>query len=632
MQIFELHFNPETKKDQVFDSFVYEPENIYEKKLGSLSMIGEIQNALPESKKLLNDLSLIIKKNYYTLSVKTPEKALTRSLKAANKFLSEEIKKDNVNWLGNLNFAALSLSDYSITFSKTGDIKILLIRGGQINDVGKNLKLEDIEPYPLKIFFNVISGKLIKNDIILVLTKGVFDFLSQEERINKIAEISQTEEINKENIEKIISSSFLGKNDESKISGICFLAIKKEASPKNKKEKKVNLKPLKNIKRISFESEEKFSLKQRIFDILSDKTEKIKNTLKFSSKNKKVFIFINNVFGFLPRLFNKLNSMNRNKSTFFRGFKENNLLPRTNPGVEEYKKKYEYPSAKKIIVLSIVLLVILLFGFFIFNNQKKNRDTKTLLLKIQDEINQADNLLAIGNNEKAGSLLENIWKEILSANKEKKLSGKNILSLKKSVKQKFEKINLEIIENPEITKNIDNNLFYSPSSSLVRRPSFNFHFGPSASYLSNIYFLDKKTCEIIKYHRLPNGKFASPRKWMKDKSHCLKPKSMAIDKSIWILNENNSISRYYKGYYKEIINLRVSPAIEDITKIKTGTNTPYLYLIEPIQKRVIVANKKGKIIKQFQSEKFNNLKDVAFSKDGKIIYIQNGEKVYQIKL
>ncbi len=74
MQIFELHFNPKLKEDQIFDSFVYEPENTYEKNLGSLYIVGELQNALPQNSKFLDDLAKIIKKNYYTFSIKSPEK------------------------------------------------------------------------------------------------------------------------------------------------------------------------------------------------------------------------------------------------------------------------------------------------------------------------------------------------------------------------------------------------------------------------------------------------------------------------------------------------------------------------------------------------------------------------------
>ena len=68
MQIFELHFNPKLNKDQLLDSFVYEPQNIYEKRLGSLYIVGKLQNTFSknsiqgrgnESKKtnLLNELA-----------------------------------------------------------------------------------------------------------------------------------------------------------------------------------------------------------------------------------------------------------------------------------------------------------------------------------------------------------------------------------------------------------------------------------------------------------------------------------------------------------------------------------------------------------------------------------------------
>jgi len=198
MQLFEFHFNPKLKEDYFFDSFVYEPENAYEKKLGSLYLAGDLQNALPFNSKFLDNLAQIIKKNYYNSWGQFPqtgtvpiEKALSESLKKANDFLAEEVKKENVSWLGNLNFAVLSIKDLNLCFTKTGNLKILLIRGGQIIDIGKNLDLQEIEPYPLKIFFNVVSGKLIQNDTILVLTKKIFDFFTQQNILDKISKVKR---------------------------------------------------------------------------------------------------------------------------------------------------------------------------------------------------------------------------------------------------------------------------------------------------------------------------------------------------------------------------------------------------------------------------------------------------------
>jgi len=232
MQIFEFHFNPKLKQDYFFDSFVYEPENAYERKLGSLYLAGDLKNALPQNSKFLEELAQIIKKNYYNFSFKHPGKGLSESLRKANDFLAEKIKKEDVSWLANLNFAVLSVKNFDLTFTKTGDLNILLIRQGQIIDLSQNLNFQETEPYPLKVFFNVVSGKLIPDDIILVLTKDIFDFFVQQNLLDKI---SETKEINKKIIKEILPPKLFTKDEGTKVSGICFLALlKDEPADKNK--------------------------------------------------------------------------------------------------------------------------------------------------------------------------------------------------------------------------------------------------------------------------------------------------------------------------------------------------------------------------------------------------------------
>jgi len=265
MQIFELHFNPRTRDDHFFDSFVYEPENIYEKKLGSLFAVGELKNALPQNSKLLDNLARAIKNEYYTLSLKTPEKAMSEGLKKANDFLAQEIKKENVSWLGNLNFALISLKSFDLIFTKSGNLKIVLIRGGKIIDIGKNLDLQEIEPYPLKIFFNLVSGKLATKDIILVFTKEIYDFFLEQKLLEQI---SRLEPMSRKKIKELLSISPFSQKNGGGIFGICFLVVLNQGvaiqkGPKEiflKREKKFLFpkiftsfkKPFQKIRRFSF--------------------------------------------------------------------------------------------------------------------------------------------------------------------------------------------------------------------------------------------------------------------------------------------------------------------------------------------------------------------------------------------
>ena len=106
-------------------------------------MAGEVKNAFSsQSKNFLESIAKTIKKNYYSHSASGAEKSLANTLKKTNEFLDREIKKENVSWLGNLNFAALSLKNNDLVFTKAGDIKILLVRAGKITNIGKNLNLE----------------------------------------------------------------------------------------------------------------------------------------------------------------------------------------------------------------------------------------------------------------------------------------------------------------------------------------------------------------------------------------------------------------------------------------------------------------------------------------------------------
>lgn len=170
-------------------------------------------------------------------------------------------------------------------------------------------------------------------------------------------------------------------------------------------------------------------------------------------------------------------------------------------------------------------------------------------------------------------------------------------------------------------------------SFFLKLPYSDFNFVGLSSYQRNIYFLDKEKGEIIKYlWPLNNGK-ESPQFWLNPQTKkATDSKSMAIDGSIWILNENNTISRYHNNQYQADLIFDIFPFPKRFYKILTLSHLSYLYILEPIQNRIIILEKTGEIFKQFQVKKFENLKDFTISEDGKTIYLLNHQAVYQINL
>lgn len=689
MRIFELHFNPRAKNEtaeQIFDSFCYEPENIYERRVGSLYMVGELRNLLPQNLRLLNNLSQVIKGKFYASPLQVPEKAFEEGLKKANEFLAEEVSKENVSWLGNLNFAVLALKTqtqniFLLNFTKVGNIKILLLRGGQIIDIGKNLDFEEIEPYPLKIFTNAVSGKLFFGDKIMILTQEVYDFFSNppkfsEEKFgrakqNLLNEFIKIESFEEKKIREILKPK---EKELSEISGI-FLFIDTEKEP------------LEKPRIVTFQKElEKLSIKEVFSPLIKIS---VKFILFFQNTFNKIISKLSNVFRF-PKLKIKLKIPRKLSFAFLK-----------------IKPKIKITnSLKRNLILVLLLVFILVVGFFIFQGEEKKqlKEREEILSEVQEKIFKAENFLILKNEEKANILFKETWQKILPLTKEEGLLRDKAISLKESIEINLKNLSkLEVISEPKLlfefepkefipqkmvyfngnlyffsplseklfkinpqTKSqnfysfplgkgsevslatiFDNSiLFFSKPDKIIslkedefgesfslKPPYPDFNFVGFSSYQRNIYFLDKKRGEIIKYlSPLEKGK-DSPQFWLNPQTKkATDGKSMAINGLIWILNENNAISQYHNGQYQNDLIFDIFPSSKRFYKIFTLPHLLYLYLLEPVQSRIIVLKKNGEVFKQFQSEKFENLKDFAVSADGKIIYLLESQKVYQLNI
>lgn len=218
MQIFEYYFNPKNEEGKNFKAFLYEPKNPSEKKMGSLYVLGETRT---DNSNLLERLFRAIKEKFYhNTTLGSLEKVLPETLKKANEFLAEEVKKENVRWMGNFSFGIFSIKGLDLNFTKTGNFKVLLLRFGKFTDIGKELEKEEMDPYPLKVFFNIVSGKLAPLDILMVVSNEVYFFLKEKEILSKIANLKEYDE---KNLKNVFQKELFTEKEGSKISGMCLL-------------------------------------------------------------------------------------------------------------------------------------------------------------------------------------------------------------------------------------------------------------------------------------------------------------------------------------------------------------------------------------------------------------------------
>jgi hypothetical protein len=530
-------------------------------------------------------------------------------------------------------------------------LKIFLLREEKIIDIDQKLKFEEITPWPLKIFSNIVSGKLAEDDVLLVSTKEVTDFFERENLLPEIGKIPH--QIFAKELKKIFDKR---KEEILKISGISlFIVLTKEVSAGKKEIISPNTYPKEfNLKQV-FSSFINIFKKTRL--PLSDFVDKIK-------------------FKKLPKF----------------------TIP-----------KFTIPKLNKKLILIVALIFFLALGFFISQSQEKKelKERQIILEKIQEKVNQAESFLILKTpqaEKKANLLFKESFEEISQlakiVSKLPKDFQSQVFSLKDNIsKTLFELNKLEMIEEPKLffefdaqkfvpqkmifsnfqlyffspylqnLFRVDKNaqaeiikinqkfnlatlfdeliLFFSKPNQLtilkegqfsqfnLQEPYSDFNFDDFASFRGHLYFLDYKSAtlqgsQIIKYPYWENLKWGPGQLWLEKKENkALKAHSLAIDGSIWLLDKD-SIYRYYTGRLQEKIILEIFPKPKEFKKIFTSATLPYLYLLEPAQKRIIILDKKGQIIKQFQSQKFDHLLDFAISQDGKTIYLLNGLKVYQI--
>jgi len=699
MRVFEFHFNPPLKgrtkiiPDLVFDSFCYEPENIYERKMGSLYMVGLLKNVLPKNIRFIEKLVKVIKDKYYRSVIFSPEKSLKESLKLANEFLEKITKRGDVSWLGNLNFVVISLANFKMNFTKVGDIKVLVIRDGKIIDIDEKVRLQEMEPYPLKVFSNTVSGKLSKNDMILVLTEDIFNFFKNQNLLNEIAKL---EPFTEKGLKEILNGKeeLLGNN-----SGVLLTVIVTKEIQVGKKET-ISPKVLKE-----------FSLKEVFTPVL----EFFKKEKALPSKKTKKKVPVSGEKKIIPSLTPKnilslIQKKIKKPSINLSNIKKKIKLPQIKLPkfvISFFDTKIRPIFVNKKIGLILGLTIVLIFGFTMAKlEEERNMEIYGKDLEvIQEKLDLINGLLILEKTtpeaiQKANSLLKESWQEINSLSK--KIKGLpsdftvEVFSLKNEISEKLSVLNkLEKIENPQlfyeferktfVPNNVllsDNVLyFFSPyvenvfkltdklEASLIETnqkislatklgdsvsffakpnqiitlknneltpfsletPYLDFNFDDLHSYRDHLYFLDKKAGQIIKYPYSGNFNWGSPQLWLNPQiPKVIGANSLAIDGSVWILNQN-LVYKYHGGDFQKEIDLEIFPVPKNFSKIFTSHALPYLYILEPDQKRIVIIDEAGTIIKQLESDKFDNLLDFTVSESEKTIYLLNGLKVYKVE-
>lgn len=169
-----------TSTGTLVEILIQKPENITQENLGTLAGILEVNDESSDSSYVVNYLISVIKKEYYSKTKRGAVESFEAALNKANLALAKLAEHGNVNWLGKINAIILVIEKNNIHLSQAGSARALLLRGKSLTDISEGAIIPE-NPSPFKTFVDVLSGRLEKDDALIVTTDAIFEIFSFEE-------------------------------------------------------------------------------------------------------------------------------------------------------------------------------------------------------------------------------------------------------------------------------------------------------------------------------------------------------------------------------------------------------------------------------------------------------------------
>lgn len=190
----------------------------------------------------------------------------------------------------------------------------------------------------------------------------------------------------------------------------------------------------------------------------------------------------------------------------------------------------------------------------------------------------------------------------------------------------------------------EGNLYYFAMNSVVRLDAGGgaiktFEIEPAGAadkvsaltlFNNKLYLLHNDLGQIYTY-RKEGDKFIGGSSWIKEKTDLDNAVSMDIDGAIYILKNDGQLSKFLRGGPDDFSLAAVEPALERPIKVTAKSESNYIYILEPANKRLVVFDKEGKFILQYRIENLSNLKDFTVDEAGEAIYFINNSSLYKIE-
>jgi len=622
-QVFEVVANANSNEQDVCETFVYEPANIEEEKLGYLYVIGQAVDQEQDRSHIVTFLNFIASKasqHFYKKTGIAAKEAIEKTLKEINKDIKDYFQKSEDNWLREVNLAIILVvpQKEEIYFAIIGKIQVLLWRRGRLMDIAQNFNNSEPQDIDRSSFQAIANGTIETRDKFVFSVPSVTNYVAKPKLkmiIDKIQYESLANFKNNLNLPNNINLALIILNIGSSLKRDIPVAqeIKEPAVPEV-----ITQQPKKKYAKITILGLISF------LTLISKKLYSLVKKAKILKKSKKIFLYFKELSTAKIKIKNSLSKFALKKK-----LQKISFLPKK---IKQFKKRH--------ILLGIITALIVILAIVLLSIHPKKETTNPAPDKSLMVINDASPILDIkkhtlslnaeGLAQKDDKIIlfdqSSLYIFNLNTNKGDfilpEIGSSQGFKFQAELKQSFAYLSPEgkialfdYNHSDLVLKNIEG---ISQEKIL-----------DISSFENNIYLL-AASGKVLKYSNLD---FSKNSLWLNEHKDFGKNfVSLTIDGSVYILDKSGLIYKYTKG--KKIGDFLITtegmPELGD--KIYTRPGFKNLYLMSHSQSKIFIFNKETqKLIKNISSPEWQNMTNFYITADEKSIYLLNDAKIYRIK-
>lgn len=147
-------------------------------------------------------------------------------------------------------------------------------------------------------------------------------------------------------------------------------------------------------------------------------------------------------------------------------------------------------------------------------------------------------------------------------------------------------------------------------------------------YNNNLYAIDHG---IYKFSGAGKN-FAAPQNWVKDAdgADLTQASAIAIDGNVYVLTQSGNLYKFYAGKRENLTTPTIEPALSNNATLFTTKDSKNIYILDSANKRVVVLDKTGALIKQLLFDSITDeIASLAINKEENQVFMTTKNKIYQ---